>query len=61
MTHIHTPAGLNPLQHNPYTEPLWRAAVAQYEREMVPAEAKIAGKLRNKFHQLEAQPHQVQH
>ena len=53
------PAGLHPLQHNPYTEPLWRAAVAQYDRGMMPVEANIAGKLRNKFHQLEAQPHQV--
>ena len=51
--------GLQPLQHNPYTEPLWRAAVAQYERGMAPAELRIAGKLRNKFHQLEAHPHQV--
>ncbi len=51
--------GLQPLQHNPYTEPLWRAAVAQYERGMAPAEHRIASKLRNKFHQLEAQPHQV--
>ncbi|CAI8019648.1 Cytoplasmic dynein 2 heavy chain 1, partial [Geodia barretti] len=51
--------GLDPLQYNPYTEPLWRAAVAQYDRGMVPAESSIAGKLRSRFHQLEAQPHQL--
>ena len=51
--------GLQPLQHNPYTEPLWKAAVAQYERGMAPAELRIAGKLRGKFQQLQAQPHQL--
>ena len=51
--------GLDPLQYNPYTEPLWRAAVSQYNRGMAPVETIIAGKLRTKFHQLEAQPHQV--
>ena len=58
-THTHTYTGLQPLQHNPYTEPLWRAAVTQYEKGMAPAELKIAGKLRKKFHELEAQPHQL--
>ena len=52
-------AGLQPLQHNPYTEPLWKAAVAQYDRGMAPAELRIASKLRTKFHELEAQPHQL--
>lgn len=52
-------AGLQPLQHNPYTEPLWKAAVAQYERGVAPAELRIASKLRGKFQQLQAQPHQL--
>ena len=52
-------AGLHPLQPNPYTEPLWRAAVAQYERAMAPAEARIAVKIREKLRSLEAQPHQL--
>ena len=52
-------AGLQPLQHNPYTEPLWKAAVAQYERGVAPAELRIAGKLRGKFQQLQAQPRQL--
>lgn len=51
--------GLNPLHQNPYTEPLWRAAVSQYERGMAPAEQKIAGKLRQQFRDLSAQSHQV--
>ena len=33
-------AGQNPLQYNPYTEPLWRAAIEQYNRAMAPAEQK---------------------
>jgi len=56
---IHFVPGLHPLQHNPYTQPLWKAAVAQYERSMTPAELRIAGKLREKFQQLQAQPHQL--
>ncbi|XP_020907458.1 cytoplasmic dynein 2 heavy chain 1, partial [Exaiptasia diaphana] len=52
-------AGLNPLHQNPYTEPLWRAAVGQYERGMAPAEQKIAGKLRQQFRDLSAQSHQL--
>lgn len=52
-------SGLNPLHQNPYTEPLWRAAVSQYERGMAPAEQKIAGKLRQQFRDLSAQSHQV--
>ena len=52
-------AGLNPLHHNPYTQPLWRAAVTQYERGMAPAEQRIAGKLRQQFRDLAAQSHQV--
>ena len=52
-------SGLHPLQPNPYTQPLWTAAVSQYERAMGPAEMKIAGKLRERLRALEAQPHQL--
>ncbi|KAK7096855.1 hypothetical protein V1264_003902 [Littorina saxatilis] len=51
--------GLNPLQYNPYTQPLWAAAVAQYERAMEPAQQKIAGKLRSQFHSLDGNPQQL--
>ena len=52
-------SGLNPLHYNSYTEPLWRAAVAQYEKAMMPAEQKIARKLRDQFQKVSANPHQV--
>ena len=52
-------SGIQPLLHNPYTEPLWQAAVAQYERGMAPAEHKIAQLLRSQLVRLEAQPNQL--
>ena len=52
-------SGLNPLQYNPYTEPMWKAAVSQYDRAMVPAEQRIAGKLRSQFRSLEGNSQQV--
>lgn len=33
--------------------------MAQYDRGVAPAELRIATKLRKKFHELEAQPHQL--
>ena len=38
--------GLNPIQYNPYTEPLWKAAMNQFGNSLVPAENRIAGKLK---------------
>lgn len=52
-------AGLNPLQYNPYTLPLWKAAVSQYERALTPCEQRVAGKLRNQFRGLETNAQQV--
>lgn len=49
----------NPLYYNPYTEPLWRAAVSQYEKGMIPAEQRIASKLRSQLRELQGKPHQV--
>ncbi|OWF37256.1 Cytoplasmic dynein 2 heavy chain 1 [Mizuhopecten yessoensis] len=51
--------GLNPLQYNPYTTPLWNAAVAQYDKIMSPVEQKIAGKLRSQVKALEGYPQQL--
>ena len=34
------------MQYNPYTEPQWRGAVASFETSLVPAENRIAGKLK---------------
>ncbi|ESO93665.1 hypothetical protein LOTGIDRAFT_209197 [Lottia gigantea] len=60
VTDAFTPfLGLNPLQYNPYTKPLWDAAVAQYERAMGPAEQKIAAKLRGQFRGLDGYPQQL--
>ena len=51
--------GLNPLQYNPYTQPLWNAAVSQYDKVMAPVEQKISGKLRQQVKGLEGYPQQV--
>ncbi|XP_071126281.1 cytoplasmic dynein 2 heavy chain 1-like isoform X2 [Mytilus edulis] len=51
--------GLNPLQYNPYTQPLWNAAVAQYDRVMAPVEQKIAVKLKQQLKGLEGYPQQL--
>eukprot|EP00051_Salpingoeca_urceolata_P021875 m.349048 g.349048 ORF g.349048 m.349048 type:complete len:4259 (-) comp19881_c0_seq4:199-12975(-) len=51
--------GLQPLRYNPYTQPLWEMAVAEYERKMQPAERKIAEKLRTHLSTLKAQSHQL--
>ncbi|RXM28913.1 Cytoplasmic dynein 2 heavy chain 1 [Acipenser ruthenus] len=52
-------AGLNPLHYNPYTEPLWKAAVSQYERAIAPAEMKIASKLKACILEVQDNPHQL--
>ncbi|KAG8523219.1 Cytoplasmic dynein 2 heavy chain 1, partial [Galemys pyrenaicus] len=51
--------GLNPVQYNPYTEPLWKAAVSQYEKMIAPAEQKIAGKLKNYISEIQDSPQQL--
>ncbi|XP_053312461.1 cytoplasmic dynein 2 heavy chain 1 isoform X2 [Spea bombifrons] len=51
--------GLNPVYYNPYTEPLWRAAVVQYERIIEPAEQKIANKLKTYFSEMQDNPQQL--
>ncbi|KAG8584671.1 hypothetical protein GDO81_004716 [Engystomops pustulosus] len=52
-------AGLNPVHYNPYTEPLWRAAVSQYERIIEPAEEKLASKLKSYFSDIHDSPQQL--
>ncbi|KAK2517345.1 hypothetical protein Q9233_013201 [Columba guinea] len=52
-------AGLNPVHYNPYTEPLWKAAVSQYERIIAPAEQKIASKLKKFISEIEDSPQQL--
>ncbi|XP_040902456.1 cytoplasmic dynein 2 heavy chain 1 [Toxotes jaculatrix] len=52
-------SGLNPLHYNPYTEPLWRAAVAQFERLMAPSEQEVAGRLKNYIADVQDNPQQL--
>ncbi|KAF2973673.1 hypothetical protein EK904_004515 [Melospiza melodia maxima] len=60
LSHVFEPfAGLNPVHYNPYTEPLWRAAVSQYERIIAPAEQKIASKLKKFISEIQDSPLQL--
>ncbi|XP_062407923.1 dynein cytoplasmic 2 heavy chain 1 [Sardina pilchardus] len=52
-------SGLNPLHYNPYTEPLWTAAVAQFERAIAPAEHEIASKLKACLGDVQDSPQQL--
>ncbi|KFP28061.1 Cytoplasmic dynein 2 heavy chain 1, partial [Colius striatus] len=52
-------AGLNPVHYNPYTEPLWKAAVSQYERIIAPAEQKVASKLKKFISEIQDSPQQI--
>ncbi|EMP37963.1 Cytoplasmic dynein 2 heavy chain 1 [Chelonia mydas] len=52
-------ACLNPVHYNPYTEPLWRAAVSQYERIVAPVEQKIASKLKTFISEIQDSPQQL--
>ncbi|KAJ9584167.1 hypothetical protein L9F63_021464, partial [Diploptera punctata] len=47
-------SGLNPIQFNPYTEPLWRAAVKQFEHSLIPTEERVAGKLQSQLRNVNA-------
>uniref|UniRef100_A0A8B9SHL9 Cytoplasmic dynein 2 heavy chain 1 n=1 Tax=Anas platyrhynchos TaxID=8839 RepID=A0A8B9SHL9_ANAPL len=52
-------AGLNPVHYNPYTEPLWKAAVSQFERIIAPAEKKVASKLKKFISDIQDSPQQL--
>ena len=60
IVHVFTPfSGINPLQYNLYTQPLWTAAMKRYEKSMAPIEGRIASMLRQQFRDIKASPHQV--
>ncbi|XP_068004360.1 cytoplasmic dynein 2 heavy chain 1 [Melanerpes formicivorus] len=60
LAHVFEPfAGLNPIHCNPYTEPLWKAAVSQYEKIIAPAEKKIASKLKKCIVEIQDSPQQL--
>ncbi|CAD5120552.1 DgyrCDS9119 [Dimorphilus gyrociliatus] len=42
-------SGLNPVKYNSYTEPLWNAAVDQFNRLLEPGAVKVVGKLRRQL------------
>uniref|UniRef100_A0A3B4BEW0 Dynein cytoplasmic 2 heavy chain 1 n=1 Tax=Periophthalmus magnuspinnatus TaxID=409849 RepID=A0A3B4BEW0_9GOBI len=54
-------SGLNPLHYNPYTEPLWKAAVAQFERLITPSEQEVSGRLKNYIADVQNNPQQLLH
>ncbi|XP_026994578.2 cytoplasmic dynein 2 heavy chain 1 isoform X2 [Tachysurus fulvidraco] len=51
--------GLNPVLYNPYTEPLWRAAMSQFERLIAPAEQEVAGRLKTFIRDVQDSPQQL--
>ncbi|GAB5577021.1 cytoplasmic dynein 2 heavy chain 1 isoform X12 [Prionailurus iriomotensis] len=60
LTRVFEPfTGLNPVHYNPYTQPLWKAAVSQYEKIIAPAEQKIAGKLKIYISEIQDSPQQL--
>ncbi|XP_041850617.1 cytoplasmic dynein 2 heavy chain 1 [Melanotaenia boesemani] len=52
-------SGLNPLHYNPYTEPLWRAAVTQFERLIAPSEREVASRLKSYIADVQDNPQQL--
>ncbi|KPP72256.1 cytoplasmic dynein 2 heavy chain 1-like [Scleropages formosus] len=52
-------SGLKALHYNPYTEPLWKAAVLQFERTIAPAELEIATRLKAWIGEVQDSPQQV--
>ncbi|KAE8745286.1 hypothetical protein FOCC_FOCC007971 [Frankliniella occidentalis] len=46
--------GLSPLLVNPYTEPLWRAAVHQFQQSLHPTEERVASKLKIQLRSVNA-------
>ncbi|XP_034023634.1 cytoplasmic dynein 2 heavy chain 1 [Thalassophryne amazonica] len=58
--HVFEPfRGLNPLYYNPYTEPLWRAAVTYFERLMAPSEQEVATRLKSYITDVQDKPLQL--
>ncbi|XP_056467776.1 cytoplasmic dynein 2 heavy chain 1 isoform X1 [Gadus chalcogrammus] len=52
-------SGLNPLHYNPYTEPLWRAAVYQFERCISSSEQEVAAILKRYIGDVQDNPQQL--
>uniref|UniRef100_A0A3B5L503 Dynein heavy chain tail domain-containing protein n=1 Tax=Xiphophorus couchianus TaxID=32473 RepID=A0A3B5L503_9TELE len=52
-------SGLNPVHYNPYTEPLWRAAVVQFDRVTAPSEQEVACRLKSHIADVQDNPQQL--
>lgn len=52
-------AWIQPKSNNIFLQPLWRAAVAQFERLMTPSEQEVAGKLKGYIADVQDNPQQV--
>uniref|UniRef100_T1IHY1 Cytoplasmic dynein 2 heavy chain 1 n=1 Tax=Strigamia maritima TaxID=126957 RepID=T1IHY1_STRMM len=52
-------SGLNPIHYNPYTEPLWTAAVTQFENALGSAEKAVTNKLKARLHNIRNNPLQL--
>lgn len=60
MSHAFNPfTGLNPVLYNPYTKPLWDAAVVQFNRALAPAEQKVADVLKKRLQNAKRNLQQV--
>ena len=51
--------GIEPLQFNPFTEPVWQEAVQQYNRSMSYIDQKTAQILKMHLRQAQSNPRQV--
>lgn len=47
------------VQYNPYTEPIWQAALKQFELKVKPAEERVAAKLKQQLRTVNANTLQV--
>ncbi len=52
-------SGIEPLQYNPFTEPVWQSAVSQYNRSMLSYDQKISQILKNHLAKNQSNPQQV--
>nr|XP_023648221.1 cytoplasmic dynein 2 heavy chain 1 isoform X1 [Paramormyrops kingsleyae]XP_023648222.1 cytoplasmic dynein 2 heavy chain 1 isoform X1 [Paramormyrops kingsleyae] len=52
-------SGLRPLLYNSYTEPLWKAAILQFDRSIAPAEQEAASKLKAWIGDVQDNPQQL--
>lgn len=57
--HFHCFDGIEPIQYNPFTEPMWQEAVQQYDSSMSHVDEKAAQILKMHLRQAQSNPRQV--